>query len=163
MLEIINLSYEDGLDPRNYHSSQLNKLTIQIDATDDPERLTKLLVSFDLLLSDAYFQYAYHLHYGYLTSEKLFPYWKAGTNKVDLIKLLNTALDKDNLNETIADLAPHYPGYATLKTKMNIYQKAAIINGNWKSIPRNAIPLEKGDSGKAIALLQESSDAISTK
>ena len=153
MVGIINNAYLDGLDPRAYHSVQINKLVDEINNTDDKAKLAKLLASLDMALTDGYFLYATNLHYGLMPSKKVFQYWTTGPRPVNLINSLNDALSDDSLNETISSLAPRYPGYNQLKAKMNQYQNVAI-HGGWESIP-DGEEMKLGDSGERVAALQQ--------
>lgn len=154
MVGIINNSYLDGLDPRLYHINRINRLLDAIDNTDDEIILTRLLASLDMTLTDAFFLYTYNLHYGLLKSSDVFHYWKTGPRPVNLIDSLNDALDDDSLSETVKGLAPHYPGYAALKAKMNQYQNVAI-HGGWDPIPDGDDSLQRGDKGERVELLQK--------
>ncbi len=155
MVEIINQSYLDGLDPRSYHNTEINKLLAKIKNTDnDSPQLAKLLANFDTTLTDAFFLYANNLHYGLQPAHKVFQYWTVAPKAINLTALLKTAAEGDSIESTIASIAPEYPGYAKLKTKMNEYQHVAMNTGGWESIPEGE-PMQLGDKSSRVYLLQQ--------
>jgi murein L,D-transpeptidase YcbB/YkuD len=152
MVGIINHAYLDGLDPRNYHNSEINKLLNKIKNND--ENSPKLLAEFDMTLTDSFFLYVNNLHYGILSPNKVFQYWTISPKPVNMVGVLQNGLYKDGLESAIQSITPQYAGYTRLKVKMNEYQQVAINTGGWESIPEGET-MQLGDKSERVYLLQQ--------
>lgn len=155
MADIITHAYQDGLDPRNYHNTEINKLLAKIKNTsDDSEQLPKILANFDTTLTDAFFLYVNNLHYGVLSPNKVFQYWTITPKAINMSSVLQNAAQGDGVESAIQAITPQYQGYAKLKTKMNEYQQVAINTGGWEPIP-DGDPMQLGDKNQRVYLLQQ--------
>ena len=65
---------EDGLDPEDYHLSQLLVLKLRLEDSKSPD--PALLADYDILLTDCLVRLCYHLQFGKVDPESLDPAWK---------------------------------------------------------------------------------------
>jgi murein L,D-transpeptidase YcbB/YkuD len=64
---------EDGLDPEDYHLSQLLVLKLRLDQSESPD--PSLLADYDILLTDSLVRLLYHIQFGKVDPESLDPAW----------------------------------------------------------------------------------------
>ncbi len=151
-INAVHHAYEEGLDPRSYHVRQIDKLVSQLDNEDDSPKRTRDLATMDMLLTDAFFLYANNLYYGLLDAKKVYPFWENVKKPINLINVLNKAINDGDPQAVLTSLEPTYPGYAKLKEKLSEYQDVAQHNG-WDPIPPGET-LELDSSGERVKMLQ---------
>ena len=161
MLAIIRDSYQDGLNPLDYHLNELTNLAAQIMAAKvasssalnqvavDPE----ILADFDVTLSDAFLLYAKHLVYGRIDNLHAYPDWAIRKRSLSLNYVLAAATHNNSVRQSLNALMPRYSGYALLKGKLKQYQLIAE-EGGWESIPNTGL-LKIGSKGRSVSLLQQ--------
>lgn len=157
LIQILRTSYEDGLDPQSYHLAEIDKLVSSAPITPSVTTINasqlNTLVNLDMTLTDAFFLYANNLHNGIVDYSQEFPDWHIAPTKVDLIQTLNHALLHNNMQPTLQNLTPKYPGYAKLKQKLASLRAIATTH-TWPDIA-SGNELHKGDSGSRIRLVQQ--------
>ena len=147
LIATLNTAYTDGLNPKKYHTKQINSLIKVLDS--DEKNPNKVMVSLELSLSDAFLIYSNDLYYGMLNVKKVYPDWSIVKQPIDNIKELESAISDSEL--TIKDLIPIYPGYAKLKDKLHYYQEIDASGGFIKVPESGTIELGcKGDNVKAL-------------
>jgi murein L,D-transpeptidase YcbB/YkuD len=166
-LEIIQNAGCEGLMPQDYRLDRIE--TIMNAHRETLIRLELLdyaaLADLDILLTDAFFQYASHLVDGRVDHQAIYPGWVIYSNSSDLAAKLRNALDSGDIQEALAGLSPSYPGYARLMDELVRYQGVAA-RGGWPVIPAGP-KLGKGfRDGRVIALrkrLIASGDLVMTE
>lgn len=148
IVEMLRTAYADGLDPRNYHTRQINSLLSQLNTSDDKGAI---LANLDMTVSDGFLLYLNNIYYGTLDTKKVYPYWTGVKKPIDLVKQLDLAIVDPQ--KTVEDLMPTYPGYAKLKDKLAEYQEVEA-NGGWQTIP-DGDTLAIGDKGDRVKALQQ--------
>jgi murein L,D-transpeptidase YcbB/YkuD len=148
LIATLNTAYTDGLNPKNYHTKQINSLIKVLDS--DEENSNKVTVSLELTLSDAFLIYSNDLYYGMLNVKKVYPDWIIVKKPIDNIKELESATSDSEL--TIKDLTPIYPGYAKLKDKLQDYQEI-YASGGFIKVPESGT-MELGDKGDNVKALR---------
>lgn len=73
LLKDIGSIAEDGLDPEDYHLSQLLVLKLRLDDSESPD--PSLLTDYDILLTDSLVRLCYHIQFGKVDPESLDPAW----------------------------------------------------------------------------------------
>jgi len=153
LLKAISEAETEGLNPRNYHLERINTTLREIRDNQIKKRPLNpgRLVDLDLLLTDAFLIYGSHLLAGRINPVTLDPEWHASRREVDLAKLLESALDRNSIEEALKGLLPPYSGYAKLKEALTRYRDIAL-QGGWPTIPPGS-PMRKGAEGQPVAAL----------
>jgi len=158
LLKAISEAETEGLNPRDYHLERINTTLREIRDNQIKKRPLNpgRLVDLDLLLTDAFLIYGFHLLAGRINPVTLDPEWHASRREVDLAKLLESALDRNSIEEALKGLLPPYSGYAKLKEALTRYRDIAL-QGGWPTIPPGS-PMRKGAEGQPVAALNVSAD-----
>lgn len=166
LIKALNDTVSDSRYTYNYHLSEINRLVAKL--TTQPDIATAL----DLMISDAYFAFAYDA-----LNEKLTPS-NEDTDHISTVSLelrseiedekrsfqtekyspldilLSTArLSTDELTQHIAALLPEQEGYYVLRQALHKYQRIAQ-SGKWHPIPKGPL-LQKGDHHIQVNFLRE--------
>lgn len=165
LYNILNKSYEDGLDPDNYNIPEITKILKDIkqipqphnDSKDDNKEDintkydVKELTKLDILLTDGFLRYVDNVHNGIIDTKKIFPHWKAKKPLVKPDVVLNKALS-GSLKQTLNNIKPRYFGYNDLKEKLAEY-RLILAHNPWKSVSHGG-DLTIGDSGGRVKDIQ---------
>jgi len=88
----------------------------------------------DLLLTQSFFTYGTHLVEGRVDPALAHVDWKAKRRKLDLARLLPSAVDGDSLGRLLAELAPPHEGYRELMEALAELRESAA-RGGWPKVP----------------------------
>ncbi len=153
LIKTIIEAEHEGLDSETYHQKDILNLVSDIKLsiisyTPEPAKLAEL----DLLLTDAFFSYGFHLSEGIVDpySNKLNWYIKKPKRKLG--KIFQTVLYDDKVEEFVDSLQPHHLGYLRLKLALLKYQNIKK-SGCWYEVPAGE-KLRKGDYGTRIGALR---------
>lgn len=143
-----------GLRPTDYHLRRILTLQEEIRKLPaaEPDLLARDLTELDILLSDAFFLYAAHLTQGRVNPETIDPDWHIAGREKDLALLLQTALSRGHLEETLRELAPPHQGYRLLQETL-AQMRAAAAAGGWPLVPWGPA-LREGDRGPRVEVLR---------
>ena len=151
----IKEAHDEGLRPDDYHLTNILFLieTIKnkqnLENTINPE----LWADLDLLLTDAFMLYASHLLAGRVNPETVHTDWTVSTPTTDLINILQSALNTNQIKKALTDFRPNHPGYSGLKTYLAHYRN---IEKAVQELPLlDNIHLQKGDKGTSVERLRE--------
>lgn len=97
----------------------------------------------DVLLTQAFFGYGTHLVEGRIDPALVHIDWRARRRKLDLAKLLPSAVEGDSLGRLLAELAPPHEGYRELMAALAAYREFAA-RGGWPRVPEGE-SLRPGD------------------
>lgn len=140
VLENLNKSYEEGLNPADYNVTKLWKYEKKITVLDDRE-----LEKYDVLLTNSFQKYLSHLTNGRLNPRKLYKNWDLKENKIDINKTITTLANSDSLDEKIELLKPQHIVYKRLKKALTIIN--ALPKDNFNKIKiKNKIVLNDTSS-----------------
>lgn len=89
---------------------------------------------FDLLLTQAFFSYATHLVEGQVDPALTHVDWRALRRKLDLGKLLPSAVEGESLGTLLGELVPPHPEYRELMQVLTRYRQLAAYGG-WPAVP----------------------------
>ena len=153
LIKIIIEADHEGLDSETYHQKDILTLLTDIkfslvSDTPEPAKLAEL----DLLLTDAFFSYGFHLSEGIVDPYSKNLNWYINKPKRRLGNIFQTVLYDGKMEGFVDVLQPHHSGYLRLKLALLKYQKIK------RSGCRHEVPsggkLRKGDYGTRIAALR---------
>ena len=152
-IKTITEADHEGLDPSTYHRDDILTLLTNIELNSvldayEPAKYAKL----DLLLTDAFFSFGFHLSEGMVEPNATAFDWHIEKPKKNLLKILQTSLRNEKLEGLVDILQPHHSGYLKLKSALLKYINIKD-SGGWHNVPIGP-KLRKGDIGKRIAALR---------
>ena len=149
---IIEADHE-GLDASIYHRDDILSLVriLELNSVFDAFEPAKY-AELELLLTDAFVSYGFHLSEGIVEPNATNVDWHIEKPKKNLLKILQTSLHNEKLEELVDILQPHHSGYLRLKSALLKYQNIKK-SGGWPKIPVGP-KLRKGDTEKCIAALR---------
>lgn len=156
--QVINLlrhSYQDGLNPFDYHVRELRQMEQQIMTAESANSVVplSLLADFDVTLSDAYLLYSKQMEFGRVDNSVAYPKWQVSKRSANVLALYQTAVSNNSLLQNLTKLTPSYHGYTQLKAMLAKYQQIAA-SGGWQTIPAGGA-LKKGSQGKRVSILAD--------
>lgn len=155
LIEEINGAYYEGLRPDDYHLANIKSLLREVEKkhslgeTVDPE----LWVDLDLLLTDAFMLYSSHLRAGRVNPETIHTDWIVVNPTADLINILQSALNPNQIKKALRDLRPLHAGYVELKQFLARYRNIAKQNDWSPLLP--GINLRKDNKDLSVKRLRE--------
>ena len=155
LLEALRQVEKDGLDPQEYRLAQIIKWVERLRSAT----ATKVqMATADLLLTNAFLQYAAHLQRGRVRAQEIHEEWRAKSPRTNLAGLLQTGLDLGHVGEVLDGLRPPQPGYALLRQAVAAYRDIAA-QGGWPRLEEDAsaltkwAPAEKGKLRRRLYLV----------
>lgn len=136
---------DEGLDPQDYSSAEIDSL---LASGYDPERSSRL----DSLLTRAFLSYGSDVSRGRVDPAAVDYVWRATPDGVDLVRMLEGALDSGRVARVLRALPPPQPGYAALRRALQRY-RAMAADGGWPMVPAGPA-LEPGVHDARVALLR---------
>ena len=144
---------EDGLDPEDYHLSQLLVLKLRLDERKSPD--PSLLADYDILLTDSLVRLLYHIQFGKVDPESLDPAWNM-TRQVhnkNPVAAIEKRLHTGSLAEGLKNIRPKIEYYQLLKTVLKKYREIQDAGG-WEAVPEGPT-LKPGMTDQRIPLLRK--------
>ena len=155
LLQAIDASANEGLDPRRYQKDRLASLLRKVEETkswDDAEA-ERLLAYTDMHLSYTFLTLGAHLATGRQQPETLRIDWYTKPRNVDLDARLEKALaDEGKLDDALRTLRPPEDGYKPLVDTLNRYRQIAA-QGGWPMVPPGD-DLKQGARGERVRVLK---------
>jgi murein L,D-transpeptidase YcbB/YkuD len=151
LIKAVEESYADGLTPGYYHLSRLKSLVASVEK--EPFPAATHLGNVDILLSDAFITLGCHLSGGCVDPVTMKAEWFAARGRVDVASLLEQALRKKDVRETLARLRPVQAAYENLKQVLAKY-RGMSLHGPWPQVPAGP-PLKKGVTSARVAELRK--------
>lgn len=129
LLRILDDAALDGLDPRDYHASELRRLH---DGDDSAGAIADL----DLLATDALVRLAYHLYLGKVDPERLDAHWNFPRilDREEAVTVLLRTLEEGGAAELIDRVRPRQSIYRDLRRQMAVHREA-LGHGGWPKVP----------------------------
>lgn len=143
----------EGLDPAIYHREDIRRLLEDVDDKSQKEPLDhENLVELELLLTDAFFLYGFHLSEGMVEPHSNNFDWHIKKSRKNLLGIYQVLLNNQRLDKLVDILQPRHPGYLRLKSALLKYKN--IKNSDpWHKVP-DGLKMQKGDSGERVAALR---------
>lgn len=141
----------EGLQPEDYHFSDLVELREELRLQPDPE--TAKLAQWDLLLTDSLIVLVNHLLLGKVDPLTLHPEWNFArrTGHEDPLPLVREIMEAEDIDEFLRRLLPAHPFYLRLKEALAAYRAIAAAGG-WGRIGEGET-LRLGMSGERVGQL----------
>jgi murein L,D-transpeptidase YcbB/YkuD len=156
LINTLAFAYRDGLDTTTYYLPQIRQLKQETYSRYlklyDFERLARL----DVLLTDAYLQYARDLYECPFIPSKSDTTWIAKARvKKDFKIHLTKAVTSNQIKKSLEELIPSHENYKQLRNQLLVYQKI-VSRGGWEKInPEKAVKLKQGDADSLIVVLKK--------
>lgn len=147
LIQLLQQANMDGLINTDYHFEKINHL-LKPEKKARTYDATKLSEA-DLLLTDAFFTYAVHIHAGRLNKDSLTREWHPQYADTNLVQLLNTALRHNTIQRTMHAMEPKNVQYQRLKVALR-----SFIN-EFKDVTWDSLKSRKSDSSTFNTRLQE--------
>ena len=152
LLEILDESYLEGLDPNDYHAATIR--SVRRTLTDDLAALpTRDRVEFDLLLTDSVIRLGYHLRFGRVEPAALDSNWNF-SREIDgenAARTIQEAIDAPSIRDFATRAIPRVFLYERFKTALAQY-RALEAAGGWGTVPDGAT-LKPGMSDARVPVL----------
>jgi L,D-transpeptidase YcbB len=155
LMNVIRYAYLEGLTPADYHLEKIEKILTELLAERTrriPPDIQKY-ADLDFLLTDAFLTYGEHLQLGRIDPETIRPEWEVNHNGVNLVGILQGALEKNQIQLALFKLLPIEPEYDHLRNALAEYRNLER-KGGWPSVPKGLV-LKKGDKDKRVATLRK--------
>ncbi|MDH5382857.1 MAG: L,D-transpeptidase family protein, partial [Cyclobacteriaceae bacterium] len=151
LINIIENSEQEGLNPQDYHLNALN--TFSRYNIWQLHRDPSMLADLDMLLSDAFLTLSTHYFMGKVNNSKIFGPKENVFVEKNIPLILWNAVQSNDLESTLFSLLPHFKQYTYLKEGLkfykekletypdstvfrNHYNKIAINMERWRWIPK---------------------------
>lgn len=143
----------DGLEPEDYHYSEISGLQAFLEHNDPKNNLN--IADLDMLLTDALILLKYHLVFGKVDPKRLNPTWNfhKEMDSRDPIAAVEEFLASKDLFSRINELKPQRPIYAKLKSALAHYF-SILAAGGWRSLPIE-VSLKKGMHDDSVLSLRK--------
>ena len=150
LLAAINESYRDGLDPEDYHRTEIRRQQGSIADNAGSE----LRAKYDLLLTDSLIRLGYHLLIGKVDPVSLDNNWNLERNlELDALLQLSPAIKNRSVDVLVASFRPQAEIYQDLKAALADYRRIQDIGG-WPAIPEGEA-LKSGMHDPRVHVLRE--------
>ncbi|MFV0375926.1 MAG: murein L,D-transpeptidase [Mangrovibacterium sp.] len=155
-IEALELAWQDGLNPDDYHAASIRKVVEQLEESLGSQHIDYQKVAcFDLLVTDALLLYAYHLLEGKVDPKSLDPIWNYSFREIyaDAPARLQQAITVGNLGEALHALRPQIPVYESYRQLLVQYRQLEQ-EGGWKSISGGKT-IKPGESDERIPTIRQ--------
>lgn len=152
LLRALRASYDDGLEPEDYHFLALGALSREVAAAGVGETA---LAEFDVLCTDALLRLGYHLVFGKVDASVFDPHWNYGRALPDassIVAKIEQVVGDADLFGRLEALKPAHYLYQDLKRELARYRDIAA-KGGWRPIPAGP-PLKPGAVDARVALVR---------
>ncbi|MDB4265031.1 hypothetical protein N9893_03095, partial [bacterium] len=115
LLDDIGSIADDGLNPEDYHLSQLLVLKLRLDGVESPD--PSLLADYDILLTDSLVRLCYHIQFGKVDPESLDPAWNMSrqVRNANPVAAIEKRLRTATLARGLKNIRPEIEYYHLLK------------------------------------------------
>ena len=129
LLRVVRRAAQDGLRPQDYRAEDIGRALREARAGAPGASAGVSVVDLDILLTDAFLRCARDLHRGRVRPRDIHPEWQVASPEIDLVGLLQTALDLGRVEQTLDALRPAQEGYADLRQVLARYRHVAAAGG----------------------------------
>jgi murein L,D-transpeptidase YcbB/YkuD len=127
LIDAVHRAPEEGLDPQDYDLNALAQL--RTEKSRNPFKRDALVpeqvAEADLRLTYMFMRYATHLLQGRVEPSDVDAHWFGQQRQMDLVGLLDRALDSGEVGEALKSVLPRHAQYAALKQQLAHYREAS--------------------------------------
>jgi murein L,D-transpeptidase YcbB/YkuD len=154
LVSTIREANREGLRPDEYNLGTIEDKLREVRQAQEMNTMLdpSKLISLDLLLTEVFLTYGSHLLDGRINPEKIEAAWYPNRYEVDLVLLLQTAIESNTIEKTLLSLIPQDQMYTRMQKALARYRKISA-RGGWNSVP-DGLKLKKGDSGARVQALR---------
>jgi len=147
-------AHHEGLRGADYHLDSIKSLLGELRMPQAGQKRPgpSILADLDLLLTDAFLIYTSHLLNGRVDPVTIRAEWYVKSQKADLVALLKTALDSNDVKKALENATSNHEGYARLRRVLAHYRGIAERGGWGKLVGKQK--MVKRDSGERILALR---------
>jgi len=140
---VLQSADKEGLIPEDYNINKVLKIV-----TSNPSNRTDN-IAIDLLFTDTYLSFAYHLANGKVNPKKLYNDWELTPNVFQFNSLLNTSLNNNTLYKSVDVYKPQHKIYQQLKTQLPL-AKTLIHTDSSKTIVLHGTKIRPNKSEERV-------------
>lgn len=153
LLEVIDESYLEGLDPKDYNVDAVRAARAafaNLSALSPAER-----AAYDILLTDSVIRLGYHLRFGKVDPVALDPNWNGSRNlgDQDAAATIQAAIDAPSMRKFAENAIPRAFLYDRFKQALAEYRALAAAGG-WPTVPTGAT-LKAGMTDERVPVLMQ--------
>ncbi|MCP4750552.1 MAG: L,D-transpeptidase family protein [Proteobacteria bacterium] len=154
LIAAIGNAPREGLRPTDYRFPQIERLLRIVRRNKTRQELVQpqLLVDLELLTTNAFLTYGYHLLYGKVNPKVFHSEWSVKRADYGLALVLQDALDRNRIAQALRDLPPIRQEYAWLRKALADYRRIAA-KGGWSVVPEGPL-LKEGDRDPRVPALR---------
>jgi murein L,D-transpeptidase YcbB/YkuD len=134
LLEILEQSYAEGLDPSDYHAEAVRAARATLVSFGDLAPAER--AALDILLTDSVIRLGYHLRFGKVDPVALDPHWNLSRELMgeDAVATIQAAIDSEALPEFAAEVIPRVFLYERFAAALAEH-RAIEASGGWGTVP----------------------------
>lgn len=149
LIETFKTADQEGLYFEDYNGDKIQEDLKNFKNLSDREKS-----NLDVMLTDSFFMFGEHLLNGRLDPKELHEIWDVPRNKVKMVDLLNSVIEKNDLQLALENLRPNHIIYKQLIASGKEYQKLSFENDAWEDIPFGEM-IKPGKQDQRIPVIQE--------
>jgi len=151
LLKLVKASRDDGLNPQDYHSREIETVYRRIQGGDTPT--PQQLAAIELLFSDSLLRLGYHQLYGRIDPTNLDPRWNFDRRPLgpDPLQTVQDAIDAPSLKDFVEARFARGPLYMQLRDALKKYRRIHA-DGGWPVIPAG-VTLKEGMTDERVAAI----------
>ena len=153
LIELVRATAADGLDPEDYHLSDLERVHEML--VNGRELNAQERAALDIALTDSLIRLGYHQRFGKVNPHDLDPEWNFSRELLgrDPAAIIQEAFDADSLTDFRDELFPRVELYRQLQSFLAEYRRIADAGG-WPQVPAGPT-LRPGDSDDRLQVLAQ--------
>ena len=148
-LTLLRCADDDGLEPHDYGSADLDRLAATLDAAGSPG--VDDVATFDVALSAAMLRYFRDLHLGRVDPRSIGFRVRLPDDGHDFAALLRAAVAGDRVANAAADLAPALVQYRALRMALATYR--SLASAGIAALPSVTVAVHPGESYSGLDAL----------
>lgn len=149
LLQTFETAEDEGLYFEDYHGDIIQEKFKNFNSLGDQEKS-----NLDILLTDAFFKYAEHLLNGKLDPKELHEIWDVPKNESNIVSLVNSVIEREDLDEALKELRPNHIIYSQLIASAKEYKDLSKEVRGWEDIPEGEM-IKHGQDDNRIPVVQE--------
>ncbi|MCG6905987.1 MAG: L,D-transpeptidase family protein [Desulfobacteraceae bacterium] len=144
-----------GLTPADYHYSCIREWLAYFrrGGGDQDPVSDRALAGFDIVMTDAFITFAFHLAGGKVDPETIYPQWVARKHSLEVIEVLAALDSHGSVDQLLAALMPAHPDYQRQVAAAEDLRRI-VDAGGWPSLNPGKT-LQRDDSGPEVLRLRE--------